>query len=77
MPIGDTTHEPTDKYFVNLGRPENGDLRNPGPGPDQRHHLPPGPLGLTVSKGGPGGGVTGTGINCGTDCFESYCRARR
>ncbi len=28
---------------------------------------------LTVSKGGTGGGlITGTGINCGTDCTESY-----
>ena len=34
--------------------------------------LPPGVVSLTVSKSGNGGGtVTGSGINCGTDCSES------
>jgi subtilisin family serine protease len=33
----------------------------------------PAAVGLTVTKGGNGGGtVTGTGINCGGDCFEMY-----
>ena len=35
--------------------------------------LPPGFVGLTVTKAGNGGGtVTGTGIDCGIDCFEGY-----
>jgi hypothetical protein len=35
--------------------------------------LPPGYVGLTVTKAGSGGGaVTGTGIDCGLTCFEAY-----
>jgi hypothetical protein len=35
--------------------------------------LPPGVVSLTVSKSGNGGGtITGTGINCGSDCTENY-----
>jgi hypothetical protein len=37
--------------------------------------LPPGFVGLTVTLAGTGGGtVTGTDIDCGTDCFGSYAQ---
>ncbi len=72
--FGDTEEEATESFFVNLYYATNATIADgQGVGTISDDDVPAGNHTLAVLKGGTGfGSVTGTGITCGADCFQSY-----